>query len=1192
MKASSSTDVLQRNDSRTFVHLDLVVLLDLYQRSHFKSKIESLLDDTLLNNSFPFEELVDCVLALRHRERSLVQERMPPAMLELSLFLLLSPIRLPSMDTKVILSKTHAFVMDLHRRLDRVRQEELVRSLLHLGDEVASIVGSRRKRRRMEIGSGERIDATCDAVHGLVLALAIDDPSSVLRFKFVLVERLTTEKRSSGYKEVCSILVSLLDGGLGGGIDSTELMILLQKLLFSSSGIRSQGTQQENAHMVGRGLVLASCMVQSNALPANDRDCIFQWVLKIMLPSNRRTVESVVGSNGLDFLSIWAAQQRGGLADVFQHVKMIMANTGLVQVKEVYLQARRTNISLAYTETPSCFVNSANDATRRKRRNLLLSEYLLHFRRKQSNEALGSKWLPDGWLEASIELPAFPFSSDDKPDDGVASVLKNYVLGEISHNLSQLNRLRISLLGDDDFLSRKKHFESLLRLALALLLSIGLSIAVLRNSYDHYVGLQGVGKLTDETIGRERVVMNLLKYQLLKIYDLHDRVEFLLNFVEVLAFALRRRDKTDASGCDLLSQEKVLSEGASHGREILSSLMSRLSTLDVELIKVCMLGESDNTLLFQKEAPINGMKSHIDMILLLRVQILEHSISAYQAHRITVFLNPDVLGHACLVLGSLLPMIKPNPKQSDKVATQRVFDLARLSSSYLEYIICALDRVLRERKPSTAGQCVVMLKGMIRGEKDHNEDQSNLAAILFDQFLRDLQGLADPSVALQVGEILGLIGSLDPTRLLRRALDACWRMMHTIYSAPPTTLKSGMSAIFGIISSKFLGLDRNIHPASKVLRASIVKCSTSQLKDFISHETIRRSLLLLWSLLSQPLAASGQEAAMLSSLIDDIEKYLQWPKEKVISNDRRAKSKTTPNVGSFGLSSIPSLNGGTLAIYVEMTMHMIISTFAVLEPARCVEGKSPFSHLIDFPRIFGRLVTLTGSNLSLFPRRFVQLLISCCHHLLDLTISQTQACVDWRNSQPLLTFAERQAGKTDSASVHYLEAFLQDICAASCGTVVSFCGFARNSVDQSLEGSGRKVTALILASERTASTLKGIALSHNVVPANNFLDGKGGSEPIRMRNVDVNGFDVHNDDDPVEPSFAKRKKRRITPTVGGELEADREAECEWDYDEDHESSDEFGVVGDWGSDDSDEEFNESSSLELADGALKLFPMSR
>ncbi|KAI2492294.1 hypothetical protein MHU86_22267 [Fragilaria crotonensis] len=145
--------------------------------------------------------------------------------------------------------------------------------------------------------------------------------------------------------------------------------------------------------------------------------------------------------------------------------------------------------------------------------------------------------------------------------------------------------------------------------------------------------------------------------------------------------------------------------------------MSRLSTLDVELIKVCMLGESDNTLLFQKEAPINGMKSHIDMILLLRVQILEHSISAYQAHRITVFLNPDVLGHACLVLGSLLPMIKPNPKQSDKVATQRVFDLARLSSSYLEYIICALDRVLRERKPSTAGQCVVMLKGMIRGER-------------------------------------------------------------------------------------------------------------------------------------------------------------------------------------------------------------------------------------------------------------------------------------------------------------------------------------------------------------------------------------------------------------------------------------------------------------------------------------------
>jgi hypothetical protein len=1218
MRAACLTGGSQRNDSRTFVQLDLVVLLDLFQRSHFKSMIESLLDDVLLSSSFPFEELVGCVSALRHRERSVFQERMPPALLELCLFFLLAPVRLPSIDTTLILSQTHDVAIDLHRRFDRVRQEELVRSLLHLGDEVASIVASQRKRRLMEIGYRERLDATCRAVHGLVLALAIDDPLSINRFKFVLVERLTTEKRSSGYKEVCAILVSLLDEGLGGGMDSTELMILLQKLLFSSSGIRSQGTQPENAHMVGRGLVLASSMVQSHALPAKDRDCIFQWVLKIVLPSNRRTVQSVIGTNGLDFLSTWAAQQHGGNADVFQHIKMIMANTGLVQVKEAYLQRNRPNIDLAYNETPFCFTSSASDVTSTRRRNLLFCpNTFLHFRgfpsptdwagevswvftlvdtylrqgRKQSNEALGSKWLPDGWLEAAIELPTFPISSDYKPDDGVACVLKNYVVGDIAHNLSQLNRLRTSLLGDNDFLSRKKHLESLLRLACALLLSIGLSIAVLGNSHDHFMGLQGVGKLTEETKGRERDLLNLLKYQLLKIYDLHDRVKFLLNFVELLALALRRRGKSDSSGCDLLSQEKVLSEGASHGREVLSSLMRKLSTLDVELIKVCMIGESDFTFLFQKEALIDGTNTDIAMIVLLRVQILEQSISAYQTHRVSVFLNPDVLRHGCMVLANVLPIIHPNPKPSDKVVSQRAFDLARLSSSYLEYIICAIDYVLYERESSAAGPCLMMLKCMIRGENDLDEDQSNLPADLFDQFLRDLQGLADPSLALQVVEILALIASLDPTRLLKRALDACWRMMHTIYSSAPTALKTGVSTSFDRISSNFLRLDRSTHQASKVLRASIVKCSRSQLKDFTSQLSIRRSLLLLWSLLSQPLASRGQEAAMLSSLVDDIEKYLQGPNENIAPNNRHAKSNETPSAGSFGLSSIPSLNGGTLSIYVEMAMHLIISTFAVVEPARRVERRSPFSHLVDFPRLFGRLLTLTGSNLSLFPRRFVQLLFSCCHHLLELTISQTQACVDWRNAQPLLTFAERHAGKTDSASVHYLEAFLQDICAASCGTVISFCGFARNSVDQSFEGCSRKVTGLLLASERTASMLKGIALTHNVEPAKDF-NRKGGSEPIGMKYVDVNGFDIHNGNDPVEPSFAKLKKRRVTPTVlaGGGVEPDREAACEWVYDEDYESSDEFGAVGDWGSDDSDEESNEPASLELADFTLTRFPM--
>ena len=1194
---------MQRNDGGSFVHLDLLVLLDLYQKPDFKPKIESLLDSMLLSGSFPFLELVSFMSMLRPRERSLAQERMPPALLELGLFLVLSPVRSPSIDTTLIVSQTRSFVMDLHRRLDMVRQEELVRSLLHLGDEVASSRTSRRKRRRREIGYRERIDVTCRAVHELVLALAIDNPSSILRFKFMLIERLTHEKRSSGCKEVCSIIVSLLDKGLGGGMDSVELMILLQKLLFTSCGIRNQGTQHENAHMVARGLMLANSMVQSNALATNDKDCIFQWVLKIMLPSNRRTVHSMVGSSGLDFLSSWATQQQGGPVAVFQHVKMIMANTGLVQVKEVYFQRKRTDIDVAYDEIPVCFRSPASDL--RRRRNLLFCvNTYLQFRglpnpydwagevgwvstlvdtylqqgRKQANGTTGSKWLPDGWLEASIELPAFPFSSDDKTDYGVFSVLKSYAVGGIAHNASQLNRLRTSLLVDNNFLSRKKYSENLLRLALALLLSIGLSIAVLRNSYDHFKGLQ-------DDDGRKRDVLNRLKYQLLKIYDLHDRVKFSLKFVELLAFALRRRGKIDAAGCDLLSQEKVLSEAASHGREILSTLMST-SSVDVELLKVCMVGESDSTLLFRKEAPMNGTKGHLEMIVLLRLQILKQSISAYHTQKIITFLHHDVLGHGCKVLASLLPMTKPDSKQPTDELPQTLFDSARLCSSYLEYIICALDHLLRDLKSPESGRDLIMLKSMLCEENNPGGDQTMLAANLFDRFLRSLQDLADESLALQVAEILALLANLDPRRLLQRALDSCWSMIHTIYSSTLTAPKTGVSLSFERILSRFLRLDNGSQVTNKVLRASVLKCSSCQLKDFSSHLTIRRSLLLLWSLLVEPLAASGRESAILSSIIDDIEKYLHGSNKSLASAEAPAKSKKT-KIARSTLPSIPSLNGGSLPMYVEMTIHLIISTFAVVEPARCVESKNPFSHLIDFPRLFGRLVTMVGDNLSLFPKRFVQLLVTCCHHLLELTISQTQACVDWRNLQPLLTHAERQAGKMDTASVHYLEEFLQDICASSCGNVVAFCGFARNHVDALFEGYSRKVTALLVSTERTAGALKGIALTHNVVPAKDLFDGKGGSEPIRMR-MDVTGFDHYGGDDSAERSSPKRRKKLATPTVmAGITDVDQESANEWD-DEEHESSDGFGVSGDWGSVDSDEESNESASLELAGGPLTLF----
>lgn len=341
---------------------------------------------------------------------------------------------------------------------------------------------------------------------------------------------------------------------------------------------------------------------------------------------------------------------------------------------------------------------------------------------------------------------------------------------------------------------------------------------------------------------------------------------------------------------------------------------------------------------------------------------------------------------------------------------------------------------------------------------------------------------------------------------------------------------------------------------------------------------------------------------MLSSLVDDIETYVQGPaKENAPPTDKPKATKKETSQNEVILPTIPSLNGGTLVVYVEITLHLIISTLAVLEPARCGENKSPFSHLTDFSKLFGRFLTLAENSLPLFPKRFVSLLVTCCHHLLELSVSKTQQCVEWRNSQPLLTSAERQAGKFDYASIRYLEELLQDLSTTSVGTVASFCLRARKGCEESFGGHSRKVTALLLAAKRTAITLKNIALTYNVVPAKDPFDRKEESGSASMEKVDVKGFHHEDDDEPAERLPGKRKKQRVTPTVVVEQSVqkeesqtnddDPEEEYEWQGDDD-KSSDGFGVSGNWGSDDSDQDSDECGSLELESGRINIFPMAR
>lgn len=1207
----------------SFLLLDLIVLLDLYQRPELKTKLETLMDGLLQSNTFPTADLLTLTATIRPRQRSVLQERVQPTLLELGIFLLLLPVRLPFIDVPSSLSSCiHSFLLELHHRSDRYRQEELIRSLLHLGDEVSTVtlVPSRKRRRGYDERQRHGLHATCQAVQKVIMALTTSNPASIARFKDTLIERLTSQKRGSEYQQVCSILATMMDGV--GGLDSTELMILLQKLLFSPTVNRSQGKFQEDATKVSRGLLLAQEMVLSSALSSNDKTCVYEWVLKILLPSNRRTVQPRVGSPGIDFLSTWSKQMYGSQAEVFQHVKMIMANTGLVQMKESYLQKRQGGVLLAYEEVPSCFLSLQQinkTPTKKKKRELLfcvktflarrdlpppsewpsevswistLVDSYLQQGRNNSSGAKRSNWRPDGWLEASLELPIFPFES---------SVFAKYSIGD-KLSSEALQELRALLMKNGDTMLRKSQMQDLLRLVLALLLSMSLSVVVLRNSHDHFNSLD---QSNEEGRCRRNGVLNLLKYQFLKVYAIKGRLELLLSLLSTMALAIKRRGSESETVVPLNSMRKVFDEASNQGRMILSSLLNLSSLLRVGVMKTCLLDDHDDKVLLQdafKESTTMTMK--FEMVLLLRSHVLTYFVANYSTNNVGTVLDSEVVQHISCFMAKLLEVAKPKAKGAK--VSQRVFQLTCLLSSYLEYSICVANHAMQCNHGNQLKSS--LLQSMLCINNTTTGDAGDLVMQLFDKVLQQLKAAFDSTISMQMAEILAILSQLDPPTIGVKALDVCWQRLHTIYPLTSVIRLSSVSPSFARVSKRFLAI-ADIQGTSKVLRTSVMKCAMSKVKAFTSHPVTRRSLLILWSLLAQPSAGTDRAFSILSSLTNEIKILLTGPVNGIMDEAPAEYERTSGKIkkkkkkkSDLRLPTIPSLDGGTLVVYTEMTIHMVVSIFAVAQSAVCGSNENPFSHLCVYPKLLGRLLLLVEQNLTLFPRRFVSLLLTSCHQLLDVTVSQAQQCVEWRNAQPLLTATERRVGKTDYASIRFLETLLQDLSLASVGTVVSFCERVSANKESALLFGGAKVTALLQATERTADTMRNIALAHNVVPAMNVFSDRNGQTDADDDDEEefvVRGFD-QDEPRPQAAPDAKRKKRAtlltVQPATNNTMYEEPEAEeFEWreeellDGDDDDLSADEnfsFEVLGSgWGSDDSDSDSSDSGSLQLESGGL-------
>ena len=351
-----------------------------------------------------------------------------------------------------------------------------------------------------------------------------------------------------------------------------------------------------------RGLILSTELIKSEALSCNDKECIHQWVHRILLPSTRRTVDPEIGSHGLRFLSAWSSWLENSWTDgalkhstgndqaygMFQSFKMILANTGLIQMQTLYLERRKRpdEVVLGYTSIPSSFLRYSDPSAKHNKRDMifcvhsyvrtsnvkhpsrweqmtrwvfdLVDTYLTMGREGtytgSSKQKSRTKWLPDGWLEASLELPTLNLAIDKAGNK--TKVMAELLSSELcKHEVSfwtapiskaACNEVATGLCEEKDIGMVVEHVESVMRVTLSFVLGIGLSAAVLRNTYAHLLSLDDTdgGDVKSSSQGDEsrrcREIVKLMQYQMMKLYDLKRKSETSIRFLEAFVATIRR----------------------------------------------------------------------------------------------------------------------------------------------------------------------------------------------------------------------------------------------------------------------------------------------------------------------------------------------------------------------------------------------------------------------------------------------------------------------------------------------------------------------------------------------------------------------------------------------------------------------------------------------------------------------------
>ncbi|GKY93978.1 hypothetical protein MPSEU_000364700 [Mayamaea pseudoterrestris] len=1121
----------------TVLEVILLTLLGSELPDTFAEPVENIMHIWLRGDLFPFHALQVYVLHLsdcssHHGEvvdktTGVMCRRLAHSLMRFVLPYHLTITRTAQFADRSIVDITRQMIIMLYLMLDREVRMDVIRTLMALIDPVQC---------------GAHYDETISTnIYDILETLAECSVEEFSACKTILNDHLLSSSPSDDhhYQELCRLLVRIHspehDKILPG--ESNSLYKLLRQLFSLTNSKVTSSTASStdyDATFAVRAISLATeiirCPAALSQFPPEEQERVNEWVLTLMLPKTRCMVDPRVGAAGIEFIREWIEKYPTARHTMFQALKVILANTGLVQRRDL---DQRPSVA-AYTHFPGFLKIKASEKPVKSiefcvayymRRAISINVYdskpavlwmfdLLDLYLQLGRTNTSKNWRFDGWLLAGIAFsdPQFP---------GVIDALGRKFMRFNEQSLFEVD-LRVAwnssrtVLCESDLVAL---VDSLLRYSHSLLIAAALTAAVLKNAFDDSHAWQ-----FNDNHDSNRVRQRLLSLQVWKLFDMRRRLGAVSDLAKISQDVLNNNFSDEKSPSGKARARPIMPTVKDFALENLACLIRYLKILDTAIffdkerlprrvLWACVIDADDETEMLRSFADIKKFKDGPDRALV--------EFRTTMVCSLVIWLQRNGPGDQksvelaqCAESSQRLVQILPTLRLQTAIKPMREFpdvvlQVVSLTLSYLRLVLAFLN----DDDPYANASKFKVMPLAIQWLKI--TDNEHVATYILDILTAAMMPHCADSTA---DDVIGL----------------SWASLHTIYVGEQNHsydfVEPTIMSHFRVrryewtdVEGRKLKLQLDEHLVALTAEDSFMASNKRLIQHF--------GLLLLLQRISHYLRHMNYLLGELALCA----------KRSMISIVRQGglKRNAVKKEALPPPPAIPFLTHGTCAGVLKVALDLTVWAIASMD----IHGydERPFWHYLSSATLFKQLLDVYCDSCHAFSPRCATAVCQASHRAVLAGVSVVKRCIEWRG----LNVASLSKTIQGSTALAQLRELLYGIAANIVGRVTSLCDFF-----QKLERQDVRITGLRQVATKAMRTLNRLAATHNwptpsYVPNNdiNRIDGN-------MNVLTVKGFH--------ERPYGDEENKLVVMDEFVAMEVGAPS-----------SDESFAVAGDWGDYDSD-----------------------